>query len=110
MSRAGLIALLHTVERSEALGQAGALIWLDLDNFTAINDQFGHQGGDEALRQVGQRLHSGATRGSGWRRGGWNEFALLVLDLRSVADVATVADRALTTVAGPWSWAAPRCS
>ncbi|MEZ5350610.1 MAG: bifunctional diguanylate cyclase/phosphodiesterase [Microthrixaceae bacterium] len=102
MSRAGLIALLHhELERSEALGSNGALIWLDLDNFTAINDQFGHQGGDEALRQVGQRLRRAARPGDRVARVGGDEFALLVLDLRSVADVATVADRALTAMREP---------
>ncbi len=63
-------------QRSHGLG----LLLLDLDRFKKLNDTFGHQTGDEALRQVGaclQRL-ADATRFAA--RYGGEEFALLVIN------------------------------
>src|SRR5690606_752311 len=57
--------------------QAVGLLLLDLDRFKRLNDAFGHQTGDEALRQVGvclQRLSSDALFAA---RYGGEEFALV---------------------------------
>ncbi len=55
------------------------LIFLDLDDFKEVNDQFGHAAGDELLRAVGERL----TRSIGDRdtlaRVGGDEFAALIV-------------------------------
>lgn len=102
MSRQGLMALLrHELERAAALGVGGALIWLDLDDFTAVNDQFGHEGGDSALRQLGRRLRAAARPNDSVARVGSDEFALLVLDLANEADVDGVAERALAAMRDP---------
>lgn len=82
--------------RADALeAQAGdhegaALILLDLDRFKRINDEHGHQAGDDVLAAFGAVLAE-AVRGDdlAYRLGG-EEFAVLVpgLDLEGAADLA----------------------
>lgn len=71
-------------EQSGTLGAAKTRI--DLDNFKAINDQFGHDSGDVALRAVGE-----AARAAGvdlYRIGG-DEFALHAPDEAAAADAVS---------------------
>lgn len=64
---------LHLAARS---GQAGALAYIDLDNFKPINDRLGHPAGDAALRAVAQLLRAEARASDLVARLGGDEFAL----------------------------------
>jgi two-component system, cell cycle response regulator len=66
------------VARTERYGHPFCLLLLDLDNFKQVNDTYGHDAGDEALRRVGGAIQSG-TRGidTGARIGG-DEFAVIL--------------------------------
>lgn len=59
-----------------------ALVYLDLDHFKVINDTFGHQKGDDVLREM-SRLLSKRIRGADilCRLGG-DEFAILLRDIQ----------------------------
>ncbi|WP_052402785.1 putative bifunctional diguanylate cyclase/phosphodiesterase [Muricoccus aerilatus] len=58
-------------------GHGATLFLLDLDGFKAINDVFGHPGGDLALQEVGRRLQAAVRAGDHAFRLGGDEFALL---------------------------------
>lgn len=58
-------------------GQPGALLYLDLDRFKAINDQLGHERGDAALRAVAEVLDGHRRRTDLAARLGGDEFVLL---------------------------------
>jgi diguanylate cyclase (GGDEF)-like protein len=66
------------VARTERYGHPFCLLMIDIDNFKAVNDTFGHDAGDEALRRVANVIQSG-TRGidTGARIGG-DEFAVIL--------------------------------
>ena len=66
----------------------GAIVMCDIDRFTAINDRFGHQAGDEVIRSFACML---SLHGDYAGRVGGEEFALLLLDT-SLADAAEQAE------------------
>ncbi|MDW3205602.1 MAG: diguanylate cyclase [Alphaproteobacteria bacterium] len=59
--RAFMEDLSREMARYERYREPGALLFVDLDNFKPINDRFGHEKGDEALKAIADIL-SGATR------------------------------------------------
>lgn len=65
--------------RAHRYGTPLSLLMLDLDDFKTFNDQFGHQTGDEALREVGQILFAVTRRGVDLAaRYGGEEFAVIL--------------------------------
>lgn len=75
------IRLKEEVTRANRQQHPLALILLDLDNFKAYNDTYGHLAGDEILRTVGELVNKSIRVGvdSGYRYGG-DEFAVILID------------------------------
>ena len=72
-------------------GRQFALLLIDLDHFKAINDEYGHEAGDHALKHVAGLLVEN-TRGSDYLfRYGGEEF-VVVLGSVNPADAATIAE------------------
>jgi len=70
--------LYEEVERSASGSQPLSLILLDLDQFKSVNDRWGHDAGDEVLRQVVQLLVGQSGRSTVIARYGGDEFVALL--------------------------------
>ena len=55
-----------------------AVILMDVDNFKAINDQFGHAAGDDTLKQIGSIMRQRLRKSDVFARVGGEEFAMLL--------------------------------
>lgn len=68
------------VARSERYGHAFSLLMIDIDSFKDLNDSFGHDAGDDAIRRLSKVLREG-TRGIDLAaRIGGEEFAVLLVE------------------------------
>ncbi|MGH8549659.1 MAG: diguanylate cyclase domain-containing protein [Methylococcales bacterium] len=76
-----------------------AILYLDLDGFKPINDEFGHDVGDAVLREVAQRIASCIRDGDLAARLGGDEFAAILQ--ASAAYPQTVAQRMIDAIAQP---------
>lgn len=79
-------------------GESLALLMLDVDHFKHINDDYGHAGGDEVLRQLGKRLRTSVRPLDAVGRYGGEEF-MIVLPNCSHASARVVAERLRSAVA-----------
>lgn len=73
-------------------GDNASLILLDIDNFKKLNDAYGHQAGDEALRRVAKILKEHARRHELPSRYGGEEFGI-ILQRCGAAEAARAAER-----------------
>lgn len=69
--------LAEAVDSTRASERSLALIFVDLDGFKTINDDFGHTVGDAVLREIGSRLSSVVRQGDSVGRLGGDEFIII---------------------------------
>lgn len=93
-------------EMSRVRRQGGCLacLFLDLDNFKPINDDNGHDAGDEMLRVIVQRIGEQLREVDLVARIGGDEFVVALLDCGSADDALQTANRILAMVRRPIPW------
>lgn len=89
--------LRHAIAHADRSGRPLAVCMLDLDGFKPINDQFGHEAGDQLLVEIVQRLQAMLRAVDTVARLGGDEFVLLLGDL----DSEVVFERILNEVRKP---------
>lgn len=93
--------LKQAIAGAERNGHVFALAYLDLNGFKQINDNHGHDAGDEVLKAVAARLHAGLRASDTVARLGGDEFVVLLTPALAPADAEPVLNRLLDALSQP---------
>lgn len=93
--------LREALARCAGGGRALAVLFLDLDGFKKVNDELGHDAGDEVLRVTAQRLDNALRRHDVVARLGGDEFVAVTEEVGGRANAQDVAMRLLDASALP---------
>jgi diguanylate cyclase (GGDEF)-like protein len=83
--RAFVRELSRTIAYCRRYGASAAVLYLDLDGFKQVNDQFGHPAGDAALVSIAELLTAHVRESDVVARLGGDEFAVLLLQVDAEA-------------------------
>jgi diguanylate cyclase (GGDEF)-like protein/PAS domain S-box-containing protein len=81
------------LEQLKRVSGTVALLYFDLDRFKDVNDSFGHEVGDQVLREVGERLRRSVRTPDTAARLGGDEFVVLCPGLGEDVDATEIAER-----------------
>lgn len=97
----------HALMVSKRSQHYGALMFLDLDNFKPLNDQYGHDVGDQLLQVVAQRITACVRAEDTVARFGGDEFVVMLGELSeertaAASQASIVAEKILAALGAPY--------
>jgi diguanylate cyclase (GGDEF)-like protein/PAS domain S-box-containing protein len=93
--------LRHAIKLRHDDRRATGLLYIDLDNFKGINDRWGHDLGDEVLKEIGRRIELSVRPGDTAARLGGDEFAVVLTEPVAPEDAVGVAERLIGEIGRP---------
>ncbi len=90
------------IQRALRSNQPLAVLSLDLDNFSHVNDSLGHEAGDAIIRQVADRLRQVLRSTDTVGRMGSDEFTIIVEDYQTPANLMLVVKKLIDELAEPY--------
>ena len=94
----------ETLKHAEQNKHQFALLFLDLDGFKFINDTYGHDAGDEVLKQVAKRVSSAIRSSDTAFRLGGDEFLISVEKIKDKTDIEKLCERLINNISAPLSY------
>jgi diguanylate cyclase (GGDEF)-like protein len=99
-------SFMESMQQSLALADrqsnALALLFIDLDGFKLINDQYGHEVGDQVLKQVATRLQESVRQSDLVGRLGGDEFVVLLTDNPDHHQAGMIANKVIGRLSEPY--------
>lgn len=83
----------HELARAKRQNGRFAMVFLDLDYFKPINDNYGHDVGDQVLRQLARRLQQCVRAADTVGRIGGDEFVVLMAELSESESIRALAEK-----------------
>jgi diguanylate cyclase (GGDEF)-like protein/PAS domain S-box-containing protein len=96
--------LTQALTRAKRNKTQGAILYLDCDNFKSINDDLGHDAGDEFLQFLAEQLVDCVRESDTVARIGGDEFIILMPDIQNDLEVDAVAERIVERTKRPWKY------
>ena len=93
---------LTKAKRDKALDPHLALLFIDLDKFKPVNDEYGHNIGDRLLKEVASRLQDCVRESDTVARIGGDEFVILLPSIEAREDALLVSHKALEALRLPF--------
>ena len=93
----------QAVKRARRQGGWVSVLFVDLDNFSVVNDQLGHDVGDAMLKLTAERISEVVRAADTVAHLGGDEFAIVVEGADDTAASETVAEKTVATLAEPYS-------
>ncbi|WP_271271669.1 bifunctional diguanylate cyclase/phosphodiesterase [Aliamphritea hakodatensis] len=91
-------AIAHSKRHSKQL----AICFLDLDDFKPVNDQYGHEVGDQLIIEVAKRINTTLREEDTVSRQGGDEFAMLLGDIESLEHCEAILQRIIGLLSHPY--------
>jgi len=99
------VLALDRLERAIAIAMRNdtqvAVLFIDVDGFKRINDQFGHATGDATLQLVARRLESALRTSDTVSRFGGDEFLVLIPEILEIQEAGIVAEKIRVAFSAP---------
>jgi diguanylate cyclase (GGDEF)-like protein/PAS domain S-box-containing protein len=92
----------HAIQRAHRANSPVYVLYIDFDDFKAVNDQFGHSSGDQAITVLANRIVQTLRVADTAARLGGDEFGLLLEDLADLNEAILIAERILAVVREPF--------
>ncbi|MCU7835332.1 MAG: diguanylate cyclase [gamma proteobacterium symbiont of Taylorina sp.] len=109
-NRALFIVLLEqALKQAKRSDYSVALLFIDLDGFKSINDTYGHNYGDELLRQVATSLQATVREADTVFRLGGDEFTLILSNFHALEDVEKIARKIIKILSEPFDIIDQQC-
>jgi diguanylate cyclase (GGDEF)-like protein len=97
----GFQAAIDDVNSRRAEQGGIAVVYIDLDGFKAVNDRYGHEVGNQLLKEVAHRLQEAVRPRDTVARVGGDEFVVLLRDIKDRGHAEQVAHRIVATASSP---------
>jgi diguanylate cyclase (GGDEF)-like protein/PAS domain S-box-containing protein len=91
----------HAMAQCQRREQSLAVAFMDLDGFKEVNDNYGHNVGDELLITVSQRMKAALREGDTLARIGGDEFIAVMVDLDNIEESTPILERLLQAASDP---------
>ncbi len=91
----------HALRVTRPLTDPVVVLFVDLDDFKAVNDALGHGVGDQLLKNVADRIRKATATGDTAARLGGDEFSVLLEDRGGIDRAIDVAERLLDSLREP---------
>lgn len=91
----------HSISIAKRDSKICAVLFLDLDRFKPINDEYGHAAGDELLIEVAKRMRSRMRDVDTVARLGGDEFVVVIGSIDSSIDALNIAEELIAGIESP---------